>query len=309
MTVSKSTTKRGGFTLVEVLVASFITVILLMMLFRVLFGAMNAWQSGSSRLQTNSDARLALDMIARDLQSMVVRQTSYDQEWLYAGPETLSNVPYGVAINNTWLMFFAPSLDRPSGQEGDIVALSYRSEFQDPLSDSNLFNTFGLYKSMIDTTNTFASFLGSSNILNGDSAVPGSLGWKDMDGETVYHYGSTDRANFLIPNVMDFQVAWWVRDNSASSNLHHVPATNRIRLRNGLWVSQPIPSSLVPYKVGTAVNGFVQVNASIEAADLTMTILDNEGAQRLRLIKEDSQINALRREHGHVYSQRVEIEY
>jgi len=86
---------RQGFTLMEVLVSSALTVVILTMLFTVLIGAMNAWQTGTNRMQGNADARMALDSIATDLQSMVVRQTSINQEWLYADQVPVVNAPEG----------------------------------------------------------------------------------------------------------------------------------------------------------------------------------------------------------------------
>ncbi len=284
--MKKTTSPRQGFTLVEVLVGSFITAILLMLLFRVVTGAMSAWQNGSARLQTNADARLALDLIARDLQSFVARQTSasVNQEWLYSGPDDVDlSVGSGSAsLPMSWLLFFAPSVDRPSGQEGDIVALSYKVAYQDPITTNALesLKMFGLYKTMIDTTNTFVNALGQANILSGFWE---SGAWNPIEPR-----------NFIIPNVIDFQVTWWVRDLSDTSGtnyLYRIPSDRIVRLGNQLLIN----GAVLPGK--------------IESAEISLTLLDNQGAQRVRLVKTPAQLEDIRREFGRVYTQRVKIDY
>jgi prepilin-type N-terminal cleavage/methylation domain-containing protein len=284
--MNKRHTNRQGFTLVEVLVGSFITAILLILLFRIVSGAMSAWQNGSSRLQTNADARLALDLIARDLQSFVARQTSasVNQEWLYSGRENVS-VPAGsgsASLPMSWLLFFAPSVDRPPGQEGDIVALSYKVAFQDPITTNALasLRMFGLYKTMVDTTNTFVNALGKSNIHSGF--------WQ------AGAWNPTAPQSFVIPNVIDFQMTWWVRDLSVTTGtnyLYRIPPDKTVRLGNQLRID----GAVVPGK--------------IESAEISLTLLDNQGAQRIRLVKTPAQLEDIRREFGRIYTQRVKIDY
>jgi prepilin-type N-terminal cleavage/methylation domain-containing protein len=294
----RTSASRQGFTLVEVLVGSFITAILLLLLFRVVTGAMSAWQNGSARMQTNADARLALDLIARDLQSFVARQTSasVNQEWLYAAPEDVAvNVQDGISatVPMSTLLFLAPSIDRDSNQEGDIVAIRYQVAFQDPLApnpDNSPYKVFGLYKTMIDTTNTFLHVLGQDDIRNF---------W------TSPALNPPDPGDFVIGNVLDFSMSFWIRDltnTNMNSNLYRIPvyapweptAGNQrrtVRLRNVLEINGMNP----PWK--------------IESAEISLTMLDNQGAQRIRLVKNTDQLKDIRREFGRVYTQRVKINY
>lgn len=277
--------KTAGFTLVEVLVSSFLTVVVLIMLFSVLVGTMNAWEGGTSRLQTNSDARLALDLITSDLQSMVVRQTSYDQEWLVSGPPSVFGAPdYGVAANGgftTWLTFFAPSLDRDADQEGDIVAISYRTAYQDPIAPTqNIFPLFGLYKSMASTEYTFEFAFGQENIINGfwEDQAPNDI---DNPANPVYPAG------FLVPNVIRFEVSWWIRHNETGVLARFGPE-HEIRLSNTLTIDGE------------------EWNAKIESADISMTLLTEEGMRLVGILQDQSR---LIQEYGRTHTTRVPIQY
>jgi type II secretory pathway pseudopilin PulG len=271
---------RQAFTLVEVLVSSALTIIVLMMLFAVLLSAMDVWQGGTTRLQTNADARLALDLVVRDLQSMVVRQTQYDQQWLSSVRIPVAGAPSG--ISTTWLTFFAPSLDRDPGQEGDIVALSYAAGLQDPFTASNFVPVYGLYKSMIDTTNTFANALGKTDILGGF--------WNIQPPATQ----PLNRRGVIIPNVVDFKVTWWVRDVVSNAGPFPILPTRPLRLGNQLYIDNVVRPTL-----------------KIEAADISLTILTDEGMREARLgnTADLARLQGIIRKHGRTHTQRVVIQY
>ncbi|MCC5847193.1 MAG: prepilin-type N-terminal cleavage/methylation domain-containing protein [Verrucomicrobia bacterium] len=277
---SQGIRKRAGFTLMEVMVSSALTLVILAMLFGILMGAMNAWQTGSSRLQENADARMALDLIARDLQSMVVRQTTIDQEWLVSGPVVTPGDPTGTSNPHTsnWLMFFSPSLDRDAGQEGDIVAVSYRVGYQDPMTnntDSN-YKLFGLYKQMESTTNTFLNVLGLQDIM-------------------ADHWMAADTLNasgLIIPNVVDFSINWQIRQQNG--DIGYEPEV--VRLGNTLTTST----------VGNPLR--------IVAADISLTVVNDAGAKRLQLLERtgnlgQNQLNDVITQFGRVFTTRVKIEY
>ncbi|MDF3129927.1 type II secretion system protein [Kiritimatiellaeota bacterium B1221] len=281
-----SVQRRQGFTLVEVLVSSFLTLIVMGMLFAVLMGTINAWESGTSRLRSSGDARLALDILKTDLESMVVRQTQYNQEWMFFGPLTENGV------TASWLMFFAPSLDREEGQDGDIVALSYRVAYQDPISTSNISPIFGLYKSMVNTTNTFENVLGQTNIHSGY--------WDGADKlpETNPAHPKY-RAGLLAPNVVGFDVSVWVRYINGSNvevlerfdRDHYVRLSNVLRIYEG---SNPTP---------------VVEGGKIESIEVNMTTISDEGMRRYAFLDDASKLPAIVREFGRTHSVRVPINF
>jgi type II secretory pathway pseudopilin PulG len=274
--------RRQGFTLMEVLVSSALTVVILTMLFTVLIGAMNAWQTGTNRLQGNADARLALDSIAQDLQSMVVRQTSIDQEWLYSERRQIFGLEF--ERNSTMLLFFSPSLDREPGQQGDIVAIQYQVAFADPLSgnpDGNVtssnFNLFGLYKRMASTEETFNEALGQSDIFDDYWGLQNRLTPRSRD--------------LLIPNVVELHVAWNINFDANKR------IDEELRLGNVLALAPSAPAS-----------------SKIESADISLTILTDEGMRRVQTLARGNNLSKptldnVIREHGRVYTKRVKIQY
>ena len=296
--------RRQGFTLVEVLVSSLLTLIIMAMLFSVLIGTMNAWEGGTSKLQSAGDARLALDILKTDLESLVARQTQYDQEWISSIPllDTDSN------IINTWLTFFSPSLDRDKEingveQKGDIVALSYVSWYQDPISptltgpENEINKIFGLYKAMTTTEEAFTTALdfGGDALLT--PTVPGTVGyWTDAPSPPRPQIN--DPSGFLAPNVIQFTVTWLVRKPGALT-LTRVDETQTVRLSNILEVS-PDPDN---------VSG-----GKIEAAEINITTLTDEGMRRFAFLAQTGtippeQVTQIIREFGTTHTRRVSINY
>ena len=277
-TPPKTAQSRSGFTLLEVMVSSFLMAIVMGMLFTILIGTMNAWEGGTSRLQTNSDARMALDMISRDLQSMVARQTQSNQEWLVSRPVEIEGA------TSTWLTFFAPALDRDSGQEGDIVAISYATGFQDPASTNDIFEIFGLYKQMATTQDTFVDALGQTNILSGFWQAGGTAPDPLL------------RNGFLVPNVVRFEISWWAKEPGRDDMVRLGPEYE-VRLDNVLEVDgSPVPG------------------ATLEAADISLTILTEEGMQQARTFAANGNLTEARlsdliRRFARVHSSRVTINY
>lgn len=291
--------RRQGFTLVEVLVSSLLTLIIMAMLFSVLIGTMNAWEGGTSKLQSAGDARLALDILKTDLESLVARQTQYDQEWISSIPllDTDSN------IINTWLTFFSPSLDRNQGQQGDIVALSYVSWYQDPISpnltgpENEINKIFGLYKAMTTTEEAFTTALdfGGDALLTSDGS--GTTGyWTDAPSPPRPEIN--DPSGFIASNVIQFTVTWLVRKPGAST-LTRVDETQMVKLSNTLEVF-PDPDN---------VSG-----GKIEAAEINLTTLSDEGMRRYAFLAQTGtippeQVTQIIREFGTTHTRRVSINY
>lgn len=61
----------AGFTLVELLVAITVAVLLAGLLITVMTGALNIWGRAQSNLTTNTQAKIALDLLVRDIQAAV----------------------------------------------------------------------------------------------------------------------------------------------------------------------------------------------------------------------------------------------
>ena len=290
------TSSRQGFTLVEVLVSSFLTLMVMGMLFTVLIGTIDAWEGGTSKLEAGGNTRAALDLLKSDLEGLVARQTQYNQEWLYSGPSHIDSdgdfqevASTSSRPTNTMMAFFSPSLDRAPNQQGDIVALSYSVWYQDPISpDSNITPIFGLYKGMTTTEEAFNDVLGSPLL-----PKPGTPGfwWTSSANPLMY-----DSSGFLAPHVVHFTVTWLVR-YPGQSNLTRLDESHIVRLSNILEVTGP--------------NG--DDGGKIEAAEISITTISEEGMDRFRFFEgtanQAGQLPQIIDEFGTTHTIRVPITY
>ena len=322
--------QQSGFTLVEVLVAALITSILILVLFQVTVGALDAWRNGTARLRSNADARVALDLFARDVEMMLLDGTSstVNQQWIVSRPDVITNNAAFGEITNTWLMFFSPSIDRNSGQRGDISAISYRVAYQDIISTNTTgFEVFALYKTIVNTTNTYIHALATSNIVDnfwGSDLVLfrgsdfGPYNWTNntanisgYNGETI---STTNRADFLVPNVVDFSVAWTVRH--AESNLYYRISSDLIMHKNNdIRVKAPagvtFPTNF-PHALDGGSNPIVDAdgfnildsNYVLDAAEVSMIIVDDEGISQIRLGRDP---DAVLQTFGRQFTQRIRV--
>jgi type II secretion system protein J len=66
--------RRRAFTLIELLLAATLVAVIALMAYKFFANLQNVWQHSAGRTNTHEDARLALDLMARDLQRAVARQ-------------------------------------------------------------------------------------------------------------------------------------------------------------------------------------------------------------------------------------------
>lgn len=285
----QSKIRQQGFTLVEVMVSSLLTLMVMGMLFGVLMGTIDAWEGGTSRLRSAGDARLALDILKTDLESMVVRQTQYNQEWLVSEPVLVEG------LQSTRLLFFAPAMDRKQDDPGDIVAISYQTALQDPISPgSNFEPIFGLYKGMTDTLVAFNFALGITDLKTfwDNSSNPLQFSW----GETMTPVElALDTRGFLAPNVVRFELSWWIRDlQNPSDPLTRFGPEREIRLSNELYVDgNPTP-----------------LKGKIEAVEVNLTSISDEGMRRYAFLGGGAaELENIIQEFGRTHTLRIPISY
>ncbi|MCS6245630.1 MAG: prepilin-type N-terminal cleavage/methylation domain-containing protein [Opitutus sp.] len=81
-TIDFKSTGRKGFTLVELMVAIGVTALLVSLMLTITLNVMGGWNKSSGSLTSGNQARLVLDMIARDLQGAVIKKDG--NAWLAA---------------------------------------------------------------------------------------------------------------------------------------------------------------------------------------------------------------------------------
>lgn len=81
-------TKRGGFTLIELLTAMAITAILVSVIMQLTMQGIALWKSVNDDVNTTSTARIALQTMARDLESFQMKPGANNYEWFNARKDT-----------------------------------------------------------------------------------------------------------------------------------------------------------------------------------------------------------------------------
>lgn len=84
----RSRASQSGFTLLEVLLATAITAVLVAAMLGMVGQFLDTWRTASDRLSTEAQARMALDFVARDLEGVWLEESGIaeDRVWLaYSG--------------------------------------------------------------------------------------------------------------------------------------------------------------------------------------------------------------------------------
>ncbi len=195
-----SKTQRRGFTLIELLVAMAITTLIVSVLVTVTSAALDVYNRSRSEVRAASQGRAMIDTIARDFESMIVKEGD-DSEWLYALSDATKPGPNGViSPNSIDLTFLTAVTDRYEGQVGsatdlggNISTVAYELSYQDPIAaqDTAEYKSMVLYRKLIDPDTTFANILGTADI---SGSVP------DV----------SDVENFICENIYQFTLTFYV---------------------------------------------------------------------------------------------------
>ncbi len=317
------TLQRHGFTLLELLVAVTITLLLAGLTLAVTTGTLSLWRRTQDNYTAGTQAKLALDLVARDLQAAICRQDASGTVWLAvdvinasgnlsghgwraaplmkpAAPESQRLAPDSVnglapsiadarfGRSGTWLRFIA--LTAESSSEPALPrAIAYqivRRPVSGPVTASNPAEVrYTLFRTFVGNQATFA------NGYNVASAYAATL--------TNPSTGS----DALATNVVDFGVWLYVRE--AAGGLRRIyPADNADLAHAATDVVAPGDANRFP-----------------EVADVMVRILTDEGARILDAIEEST--GGITRPPGHasdaewwwavveansrVYTRRVEL--
>jgi prepilin-type N-terminal cleavage/methylation domain-containing protein len=303
---TKRPSKKTGFTLIEIMVATAVMVVMVGLVIQITSQVLNVWNRSTGQLAANAEARIAMEVLTSDLEMAVFRNNG--MQWLRA-----EKVETDLGTNTVALRLFAPAQDRPEGP-GDICAIAYQLENRDPVSGSAAEGSpddrlWILYRLVVNPENTFTDLMGEGN----QNVVPSS------DGSSSYEPWPDfvdDGKNYLARNVVEFSLDFFVHDDGQESTQTKVEATsnnlsdNTIfgsgvpnpNLRNGgatvgpqaySWESTPTKQQLA-YRQPLAY------------AEIRLTVISDEGAlllQNIGNIPEDKE--DVIREYGRVFTRRV----
>lgn len=203
LTFSRSKKRRSAFTLIEIMVATVIMVVLVGLVIQITSEVLKVWNRSSGKLSANAEARIALDLLTQDLETAVFRNNG--MRWLEAEEELFQNPLTGSGYVTTKLKLFSPALDRPSGP-GDICGIAYLLNYRNPIDGGTSGDqTFVLYRHVVDPQTTFNDLMGESNQEAFDNTE-----WSD---DSI----RDDGKNYLVSNIIDFRVDFYVEGKSTDT--------------------------------------------------------------------------------------------
>lgn len=221
--------RRAGFTLVEVLVATAISVILVLGVVRIASDSLRAYDNAVAMASVTATARTVLDTIETDLQSAILREDG--NPWIECMPsrneggnEDLNlgtNIARGADMQ---LMFFGTPSDRDRVKpgkgyqdpiKGDVCAIRYQLRLRNPLptelqGDATTDRAYCLTRTIINSEDTFNLTLPSTQTDNGKGLYESywKIGPTSPNGSAVDQKSTAPQkyfpADLLANNVIGF---------------------------------------------------------------------------------------------------------
>ncbi len=198
-----------GFTLAELLVAMSITLVLVSLTMIITGSAIDAWKGARTEIRAAGQAKIMLNALSRDLESMVIRSGN-NYEWLLAtargeavGPEREKSP------NAVRMIFLTGASDRYNGQAGtsndgggDVSSVSYELDYADPVwgDRSDEFSTFILYRKLLDPDKTFTQVVHKDDLEQAFRQGGSVNELADLMCENVYEFTTTFIIDYLDSN-------------------------------------------------------------------------------------------------------------
>jgi prepilin-type N-terminal cleavage/methylation domain-containing protein len=293
--------RPGGFTLLELLVAVTITLLLAGVMLRVTTGTLQLWRRTQDDFALAAQARLALDLLERDLQARVFRKDGANT-WLAADVVSASGdllnhgwrtaafmkpgagdslrlvpaAPDGLAprlaearfgLSGVWLRFITTNVEAGGGLP---VAVSYQLARR-PVSGSNVAANnpaavrYTLFRAAVAADGSFASGYDVTAATYGSGSATPSL---SRAASTLTNPHSADA---LATNVVDFGVWLYARDSTGA--LRRIFPATETDLSHAARDDGAAPDA----------------RRYPDAADIMMRILTEEGARQIEAMEQGSE--------------------
>jgi prepilin-type N-terminal cleavage/methylation domain-containing protein len=304
-----------GFTLAELMVAMTITLVLVLLTLVITGTAIDAWKAARTEIRAAGQAKIMLNALGRDLESMVSRMGNNNIQWLIA---TSTSGQIGPAAeespNAVQLTFFTSASDRYNGNAGsrekldgngpnrnadiggDISAVSYQLDFVDPVfgSQNNRFATFVLYRNLLNPDETYAGVSGEQNL---EQAFQNRAGANELD-------------DLMCENVFEFTVTFVVtyRDVDGQTKTTKFP----VMASNPPGGAQEVNNSFAINGTGLAPNQNTSSQyrgGRIAAVEISITVLTDEGIAILKRspFRNDNERALFIEKNGYRYSRSVTV--
>lgn len=234
--------RRTGFSLLELLVACALSILIVSVIVTMASDSLNIFRTTGNRLRANSDASVALDLIALDLQAFASQNSPFES--MHCTP--LEAIEQG---HGHWLMFLSVP-DDEAADPGKTRAISYKLAFQDVLTGGSGEPGYGLYRFAASSAETFAHAVGLRDLLADYWSSRATL--------------ATARENCLIGNVVCFGIVFSYLDENGVHT--YVPEDQELSVRGGQLY----------------IDGDRIESATGLLAEVSLTILSEAGLYQLR---------------------------
>ena len=275
--------KIRGFTVLELLVASAVSIILIGLFLSVSANILDAWRQSRDSLSTNAKARIVLNTLTTDLESAILRDDrgvwlacdlletrATSNRWEradfpqkekpndatsleidFANPDLgLSHFRFGVA--GAWLRFFASPTDAAgSGDGGDVNAVAYQMIRRKPHSrSSELEESYNLYRSIVRSDYTL------EEVKEDEGYFIDQFDGRSYEGQPGEVTTPRNDSSLLARDVVDLGVVFYHKNALGQDEALFPLTTGGRQFR--------VPRDGIP-----------------ESADVFVRILDEEGAKQI----------------------------
>jgi prepilin-type N-terminal cleavage/methylation domain-containing protein len=265
MKTPRASQSKHGFTLIELLVAMVITTIIVTVLVSITSIAIDTWNRSRSELRAARQAKAMVDTMARDFESLVIRSGN-KFEWLVVKTDSPQN-----SSNAAKMVYFTAATDRYEGEigstkdlGGDVSCVGYQLNWSDPLTSggSGAFQTFVLYRNLVDPKQAFDSLLGQENLEQKFDALPQKI---------------QEDNNFVCENVFQFTVTFHLEVPSTSVGaapeqrqviIQPQGGTSEFRINGTGIVTVPARPDLQ--------------SAKLKSVGIALTVISDAGIEQLR---------------------------
>jgi prepilin-type N-terminal cleavage/methylation domain-containing protein len=234
---------HGGFTLIEIMTSTAISLILVAGILGITQTILDNFRDIRGSTLREGDAEVALAVMIGDLEALVYCDVP--------GSQSLKLLPEDVAeASSGWLLLLSRASDRDSqGRLGTTRTVSYRLAYKDPLGNGGGAPIYALYRSIVDSDDTFEDAIGVPDLLDDYWQHSGS-GAPDP----------TSAASFLAGNIVRVEITFLRADNEE-------------------WTT--IDQNVEIHENGVLVDA-VEVVGGMRSVKISLTSLNLEGAKILQ---------------------------
>jgi len=264
----------------ELMVAMAITTLIITVLVSITSVALDTWNRSRSETRAARQAKVLVDTLSRDLESLVSRKTG-NFEWLYATVSNKVGPPDNQSSNASELTFFTSATDRYEGQIGQATAdlggnvscVSYRLDYKDPIktgTKENLY-TFALYRKLVNPDETYNKLFGATDLEQTFNA--------SYPADSV-----TELKNYVCENIYQFSLTFCVTVLKSNGERQIVPVTINEDVQSSKASEFHIKGTGIETDFGGAAGVTVdELKAGyVSSIEVSVTVLSDNGLEQLR---------------------------